>query len=97
MFRKILLAAVMMIGALGIGAEFTGSARTAANPEKPAGDRAAPFVHCVIFHLKKDAPAGEADLLIADAHEMLRPAEHLDDDDGRDDGEGHENAEPAFQ
>jgi hypothetical protein len=31
----------------------------------------APFVHVVIFDLKKDAPEGEADALIADAHEML--------------------------
>jgi len=33
--------------------------------------KAANFVHTVIFYLKKDAPAGEADDLIADAHSML--------------------------
>jgi hypothetical protein len=39
----------------------------------PGLDRSAPYVHVVIFHLKKDAPPGEADALIADARELLRP------------------------
>lgn len=30
-----------------------------------------PFVHTVIFYLKADAPAGTADEIVADCHEML--------------------------
>jgi len=70
MIRKTVLAAVL----LGLsGAGLPDPAGPAVNPENPAVGKAAPFVHCVIFHLKKEAPAGEADLLIADAHELLRP------------------------
>jgi hypothetical protein len=36
-----------------------------------AAPRTAPYVHVVIFHLKKDAPTGTADALIADAFEIL--------------------------
>lgn len=44
----------------------------AAGADDPPGRAAhAPFVHTVIFYLKKDAPAGEADELIADAHDLL--------------------------
>jgi hypothetical protein len=31
------------------------------------------YVHAVIFHVKKDAPQGEVEALIKDAHEMLKP------------------------
>ncbi len=31
----------------------------------------APYVHAVIFYLKKDAPAGEVDALIEDTHKLL--------------------------
>jgi hypothetical protein len=40
-------------------------------PAEAVADQEAPFVHTVIFHLKKDAPDGEAQALIADAHELL--------------------------
>lgn len=33
--------------------------------------KAAPYVHTVIFQLKKDAPAGTAQSMIDDAHDML--------------------------
>jgi Stress responsive A/B Barrel Domain len=33
--------------------------------------KAAPFVHTVIFYLKKDAPANEADAIIADTQRLL--------------------------
>lgn len=38
-----------------------------------AGARAAdpPYVHAVIFYLKKDAPKSEVQKLIADSHELL--------------------------
>ena len=38
---------------------------------EPAVKREANYVHTVIFYLKKDAPAGEVDALIADAHKVL--------------------------
>jgi hypothetical protein len=38
--------------------------------EPPAG-KVPPYVHVVIFQLKKEAPAGEADALIRDSHAML--------------------------
>src|SRR5712664_592517 len=38
---------------------------------KVAARKAAPFVHSVIFYLKKDAPENEVDALIDDAHQML--------------------------
>jgi hypothetical protein len=51
-------------------AAWAGQARTA---DKAAGPAAvAPYVHAVFFRLKKDAPANEAEALIADAQEMLR-------------------------
>src|SRR5262249_51172540 len=42
-----------------------------AEPGQAATAQAAPYVHTVIFHVKKDAPAGEAQALIAGAHELL--------------------------
>jgi hypothetical protein len=58
--------------------------------DKPAAKAKAPYVHIVIFTLKKDAPADAEANLIADCHEMLekipvvrelrvgRPAEKTD-------------------
>ncbi|HLJ92035.1 MAG TPA: Dabb family protein [Gemmataceae bacterium] len=40
---------------------------------KTTAPNAAPYVHAVIFHVKKDAPEGEVSALIRDAHELLRP------------------------
>ncbi|HXG11880.1 MAG TPA: Dabb family protein [Gemmataceae bacterium] len=39
--------------------------------EGKAAPQTAPYVHVVIFHLKKDAPKGTAEALIADAYELL--------------------------
>jgi hypothetical protein len=36
-----------------------------------AEQKAAPFVHCVIFRMKKDAPADAVEQVIADCHKML--------------------------
>jgi hypothetical protein len=45
----------------------------AADPVRVAADKAdkANYVHAVVFYLRKDAPKGEADALIADAHDLL--------------------------
>ncbi len=40
-------------------------------PALAADDAKAPYVHTVIFYLKKDAPKDEAKSLVADAHELL--------------------------
>ncbi len=48
------------------------SGRAMAQEGKTGARRPAPFVHVVIFRLKKNAPEGEADALIADAHALLR-------------------------
>jgi stress responsive alpha/beta barrel protein len=39
--------------------------------EKPAAKATPPYVHAVIFYLKKDAPKDEVESLIRDTHEML--------------------------
>jgi hypothetical protein len=44
--------------------------KAAAEDKKPVAQEA-PFVHVVIFRVKKDAPEGEVDALIADCKEML--------------------------
>jgi hypothetical protein len=67
--RKLLAAAALLIAGLAVAALWVNPARTADGP----GAKAAPYVHVVVFHVKKDAPAGEADALVADAHELLRP------------------------
>ncbi len=73
MIRKMRGLAALALGGLMVWAWFSSSGRTAIELVKPAADKPAPYVHTVIFHLKKDAPAGEAEALIADAHELLRP------------------------
>jgi hypothetical protein len=40
-------------------------------PACAADDPKAPYVHAVIFYLKKDAPKDEGKAMIADAHELL--------------------------
>jgi hypothetical protein len=72
MLRKTLIGAALAVCGLVGWAGFTGLARTADQAEKPGASKSAPLVHAVIFHLKQDAPEGEADALIADAHDMLR-------------------------
>jgi len=62
MFRGMLL-----VAALVLTWTMAGQWGHAADKEKPA----APYVHVVIFHLKKDAPAKAAEEMIADAHQML--------------------------
>ena len=39
--------------------------------EKGAAGKSAPYVHAVVFYVKKDAPDGEDEALIADAHKLL--------------------------
>ena len=61
-----------ILAALAAVALWTGAA-LAIDPIKPSlgADKGAPFVHTVIFHLKKDAPADTADKIVADCHALL--------------------------
>jgi hypothetical protein len=65
MFRRAVLALVIAAGSLAC---WVGSGRTEDKPQKVP-----PFVHAVFFFLNKDAPEGETEALIKDAHELLRP------------------------
>ncbi len=57
---------VCMAVAVGLAALTTARADDK-KPEK----KVAPYVHVVIFTIKKDAPEGTADKVIADCHELL--------------------------
>jgi hypothetical protein len=71
MIRKSLWVVLLAIGG---GATWFAVSSFAQDKPQLTAVRAAPnFVHTVIFHLKTDAPAGAAEGLIADAHELLRP------------------------
>lgn len=70
MRRGILLLAAMGLAVGGIGVGLTGAGRGDDKSQRPVKP---PYVHAVFFTLKKDAPAGAAEALIRDAHEMLGP------------------------
>ena len=53
--------------AVGVAALLLGAAMAQAREEQ----KMAPLVHCVIFRMKKDAPADAVDQVIADCHKML--------------------------
>jgi hypothetical protein len=67
MTRKITAALLLALGGTMLWAGLSEFGRT--QEKKPAAR--SPFVHAVIIPLKKDAPEGEADALIADAKELL--------------------------
>jgi Stress responsive A/B Barrel Domain len=71
MSRRTAIFTALAVAGLVALAVFSNSGRSAQEPGKAALDKTPPFVHCVIFYLKKDAPEGEADAMIADAHELL--------------------------
>jgi hypothetical protein len=60
-FSGVMLATVCALAALN----------TARAEDKKVDKAAAPYVHVVIFTIKKDAPDGTADKVIADCHELL--------------------------
>ncbi|HMF13101.1 MAG TPA: Dabb family protein [Gemmataceae bacterium] len=64
------LAAVFAAAGLLSGHWGSAPDRAVADETKPVA-KAPPFVHAVVFTLKKDAPEGAADSMIADAHDML--------------------------
>lgn len=66
MKRIVMLAAVLLTVVATTSLTVTSRAE-----EKPGAKADAPYVHCVIFYLKKDAPKDTAKALAADAHELL--------------------------
>jgi hypothetical protein len=69
MKRTIGLAAVLAAGLL-VAQQFNGTARSGEKAEVK-GHPHAPFVHSVIFYLKKDAPKDATENMIADSHKLL--------------------------
>jgi hypothetical protein len=69
MLRNALITVLVTLAGLACWVGFASSGRT----DVKALDKAPPYVHTVILYLKKDAPEGEADALIADAMELLKP------------------------
>lgn len=64
------LAAVLAAGWLLSGPAAPAPDRAFADERKPVA-KTPPFVHAVVFSMKKDAPDGAADSMIQDAHDML--------------------------
>jgi hypothetical protein len=67
MHSKTPLAAVVLVALAS--ASWDAEPKSAPDPAKEAA--AAPYVHCVVFRLKKDAPKDEADTIVADCHDLL--------------------------
>src|SRR6516225_8386750 len=73
MKRSMILAAVLAVAWMMSGRQAAETIRAEDKADKPVvkKDKAAPYVHTVIFHLKEDAAKGAAEGLITDAHELL--------------------------
>jgi len=54
-----------------LGLALAGLVLCAAAAQAREEQKMAPLVHCVIFRMKKDAPADAVDQVIADCHKML--------------------------
>src|SRR5262245_26618993 len=69
MLRR-LCGGTVLAGLLLVGG-WAGPARTDDKTTQAKVAKAAPYVHAGVFHLKPDAPAGEAEAMIADAQQLL--------------------------
>ena len=69
MKSHVMFAAVLAVAVLALGRHAAESPRAAADEAKK--EAKPPYVHTVIFHVKKDAPEGAAEGLIRDANELL--------------------------
>ncbi len=67
MIRNWSFGTALVLAGLLAGAAAADSVKTVASPNKTV---AAPFVHTVIFHLKKDAPAGTVEKIIEGCHTL---------------------------
>jgi uncharacterized membrane protein len=68
MLRNLSFAVILGVVTGAVWYALSGSTPLTGAAEPKAGPN---FVHTVIFYLKKDAPAGEIDAVITDAHKML--------------------------
>ena len=72
MFRKCMMLLVLAITGVILSLTATKSTQGQVRRDRRVTIRKpAPFVHTVIFYLKKDAPANETDTLIADTQRLL--------------------------
>ena len=72
MFRKCADWVVLVVIGVILGSLLVGSTQGQIRRDRRIAPRKpAPFVHTVIFSLKKDAPANEADSVIADTQKLL--------------------------
>src|SRR5260370_22423073 len=72
MLRKGSMLLVMAIGGAILGSSLMGPIQGQVRRDRKAiARKAPPLVHTVVFTLKKDAPANEADALIADTQKLL--------------------------
>jgi hypothetical protein len=60
MFRKMLFVSGLAVVGIAFWAGVVCPGQTAGQADKSRAQKAAPYVHAVIFHIKKDAPEGEA-------------------------------------
>ena len=72
MFRKCMMLLALAITGVILSLTATKSTQGQVRRDRRVTIRKpAPFVHTVIFYLKKDAPANEADAIIADTQRLL--------------------------
>jgi hypothetical protein len=69
MLRKVILGSMLGVGSLWLIAQ--GEPVGAGEKSEAKATPRPHYVHTVIFYLKKDAPEGESEALIQDAHELL--------------------------
>jgi hypothetical protein len=73
MFRRTLIVGGLAVLGSVVWTLLASPGQSAGQAEKGQAVKGAPYVHTVIFHVKKDAPKDEASALIRDAHELLQP------------------------
>jgi hypothetical protein len=72
MIRKCSMLLTLLVVGIILGTTLQGSLQGQGRRDRRVAPRPSPlFVHTVFFYLKKDAPANEADALIADAQKSL--------------------------
>ena len=72
MIRKCSMLILLVMGGIILGSTLVGPIQGQGRRDRRVVPlKSPPFVHTVFFYLKKDAPANEADALIADAQKLL--------------------------
>jgi len=71
MIRKMAFFAALAMTWVIAGDRPQEAVQAAEKEEKSPATKSAPFVHAVIFHLKKDAPEGTTEAILKDVRELL--------------------------